>query len=54
MSDDSIIRLLLLLGALTLAFRGLSAQRVTLRGLAPILLFWGVVGVTIAIVMYQD
>jgi len=52
-SDDRIIQLLLLLGALMLAFRALSAHRVTLRGLVQILLLWGIVGVTMVIVMYH-
>jgi len=52
-SDDRIIQLLLLLGALMLAFRALSAHRITLRGLVQILLLWGIVGVTTVIALYH-
>lgn len=51
MTDDRLIQLLILLGALMLALKALSARRITLRGLAQTLVIWGIVGVTMLIVM---
>lgn len=51
MTDARLIQLLLLLGALMLAFKALSAPRITLRGLAQTVVLWGVVGVTMLIAM---
>lgn len=51
MTDDRLIQLLLLLGALMLALKALSARRITLRGIVQTLLVWGIVGVTMLIVM---
>ncbi|MDF2384935.1 TIGR02281 family clan AA aspartic protease [Nostoc ellipsosporum NOK] len=53
MSDDRIIQLLLLLGALMLALKALSSHRVTLRGLLQTLVLWAIIGVTAVIVMYH-
>ena len=53
MSDDRIIQLLLLLGALMLALKALSAQRITLRGILQTLVLWAIIGVTTVIVMYH-
>lgn len=51
MTDDRLIQLLILLGALMLALKALSARRITLRGIVQTLLVWGIVGVTMIIVM---
>ncbi len=53
MTDDRIIQLLLLLGALMLALRALTAQRISLRGLLQTVLLWGIIGVTMVIVLYH-
>ncbi|WP_342249757.1 retropepsin-like aspartic protease family protein [Sphingomonas sp. OTU376] len=53
MTDDRIIQLILLLGALMLALRALSAQRISLRGLLQTVLLWGIIGVTMVIVLYH-
>lgn len=55
MSDGRILQLLLLLGALILALRALSAQRIDQRGILQALALWAIIGVTIviAILMYQ-
>jgi aspartyl protease family protein len=51
MSDGRVIQLLVLLGALMLAFRALSAQRITLRGIVQVLLGWAIVGVAAFMVL---
>lgn len=51
MTGDRLYQLLFLLGVLMLAFKVLSARRITLRGLAQTLVLWGIVGVTMLIVM---
>lgn len=53
MTDDRIIQLLLLLGALMLALRALSAQRISLRGLLQTMVLWAIIGVTTIIVLYH-
>lgn len=53
MTDDRIIQLLLLLGALMLALRALTAQRISLRGLLQTVLLWGIIGVTMVIVLHH-
>lgn len=51
MTDDRLVQLLFLLGALMLALKALSSRRITIRGLVQTLLVWGIVGVTMLIVM---
>jgi aspartyl protease family protein len=51
MTDDRLVQLLFLLGALMLALKALTAQRITIRGLVQTLVIWGIVGVTMLIVM---
>lgn len=53
MSDDRIIQLLLLLGALMLALKMLTARRITLRGILQTLVLWAIIGVTTVIVLYH-
>jgi len=51
MTDDRLVQLLFLLGALMLALKALSSQRITIRGLLRTVVLWGIVGVTMLIVM---
>lgn len=51
MTDDRLVQLLFLLGALMLALKALSSQRITIRGMLQTLVLWGIVGVTMLIVM---
>lgn len=53
MTDDRIIQLLLLLGALMLALKALTARRITLRGILQTLVLWAIIGVTTVIVLYH-
>ncbi len=51
MPDERIVQLLILLGAMMLALRALSARRFSLRGAAQVILGWGIIGLTVFLVV---
>ena len=50
-TDDRILQLILLLGALMLALKALSVRRITLRGVAQTLVTWAIIGLVMFLVV---